>query len=174
MIWTSNNISFDEYTALGISNILLYTFLGLIGLATVTMFFAQFIKIKGKRISAWTADKIAAYAVVFSAQLLIIYILNTVLAIIAIIVLSAGVFVFMNYYAFPRTYSEAQKGRFSILNDYRDEEEKEFSRLDYSSKADALESVPTLQQMRLKPLSYFIVAAVIPGTIAAAYYFALR
>ena len=174
MIWTSIALSFDEYTALGLSNILLYAFLILMLTVLLAMFSAQFIKIKGKRLTAWTANKIDAYTVTFAVQLIIIYLLNTVLAIISIIVLSAGVFVFMNYYAFPKTHSKARKGRFSILNDYRDEEEKEFAQLDYFSKSKVLKTVPTLQKIRLKPLSYFIVTAVIPCTIAAAYYFALR
>lgn len=174
MIWTSIALSFDEYSAIGLSNILLYTILIFMLTVLLAMFSAQFIKIKGRRITAWTANKIDAYTVTFAAQLIIIYLLNTVLAIISIIALSAGVFIFMNYYAFPKTHSEAQKGRFSILNDYRDEEEKEYAQLDYFSKAEALKSVPTLQKMRLKPLSYFIVTAAIPVTIAVAYYFVLR
>lgn len=174
MIWSSKNISFDEYTALGLSNILLYTILILMLTVMLAMFSAQFIKIKGRRLTAWTANKIDTYTVTFTVQLIIIYLLNTVLAIISIIALSAGVFVFMNYYAFPKAHSEAQKGRFSILNDYRDEQEKAFAQLDYFSKAEVLKSIPTLQHMKLKPLSYFIVTAVIPGTVAVAYYLALR
>ena len=99
MIWTSIALSFDEYTALGLSNILLYAFLILMLTVLLAMFSAQFIKIKGKRLTAWTANKIDAYTVTFAVQLIIIYLLNTVLAIISIIVLSAGVFVFMNYFA---------------------------------------------------------------------------
>lgn len=138
------------------------------------MFAAESVKFKGRRMEKWCFGKIITYAVTFGIQLIVIYLFNTIFAVMLIICISIISFRITNHYEMPREFAEAQRERFSVLESHRDEEQKEFESLDYFSKIELLKRIPKLENMKIKPIPFIIVCVIVPCVSAVVYYFVLK